>query len=315
MDAFDEIIAKIPTDVGGATADNGFTFQKNWALLKLLELEDSGQSYVIIFDYHDDIMILDSEKNASKIDFFQVKTSINYWKTSDLCKVEKDANGKLKKSFLGKLINHFLEFGNTRDVFFVTNNYVAKSLFESKVDSHGDILSFVQFSEKQKKEIKSKLQNELNTEISDVWLKHLYVVQNQLNLRNSTDMLVGRISSFLQKHIGASEVNPKAFYEVLFAEVTRRNDYKDFCKSKKEILENKAVSKSQFADYIQGIRNFKSFETRCQNVLSELKEGPTFSERRKIKDELNNKIKNEYFQYDNVEFRKLTNLIMSIFPL
>lgn len=54
MDAFDEILSKLPSDIGGSTADNGFTFQKNWALKKLLELEDSGESYTIIFDYHDE---------------------------------------------------------------------------------------------------------------------------------------------------------------------------------------------------------------------------------------------------------------------
>ena len=32
MDAFDEILIKLPSDIGGSTADNGFTFQKNWAL-------------------------------------------------------------------------------------------------------------------------------------------------------------------------------------------------------------------------------------------------------------------------------------------
>ena len=41
MDAFDEILSKLPSDIGGSTADNGFSFQKNWALKKLLELEDS----------------------------------------------------------------------------------------------------------------------------------------------------------------------------------------------------------------------------------------------------------------------------------
>ena len=79
MDAFDEILSKLPSDIGGSTADNGFSFQKNWALKKLLELEDSGESYTIIFDYHDDIEVLDSDEDAASIDFSQIKTSVNYW--------------------------------------------------------------------------------------------------------------------------------------------------------------------------------------------------------------------------------------------
>lgn len=83
MDAFDEILSKLPSDIGGSTADNGFTFQKNWALKKLLELESSGKSYTIIFDYQDDIQVLDSEDNAANIDFYQIKTKSDYWQAGE----------------------------------------------------------------------------------------------------------------------------------------------------------------------------------------------------------------------------------------
>lgn len=146
MDAFDEILSKLPSDIGGSTADNGFTFQKNWALKKLLELEDSGESYTIIFDYHDDIEVLDSDENATNIDFYQIKTSVNNWTASTLCKKETNAEGKPKKSFLGKLINHYLEFENTRNVYFVTNNCISSSLFDSQVNSHDEVLAFSRLS-------------------------------------------------------------------------------------------------------------------------------------------------------------------------
>ena len=73
MDAFDEILSKLPSDIGGSTADNGFSFQKNWALKKLLELEDSGESYTIIFDYHDDIEVLDSDEEKKFIKKKQIQ--------------------------------------------------------------------------------------------------------------------------------------------------------------------------------------------------------------------------------------------------
>lgn len=176
MDAFDEILSKLPSDIGGSTADNGFSFQKNWALKKLLELEDSGESYTIIFDYHDDIEVLDSDENANNIDFYQIKTSVNYWTASTLCKKETDAEGKLKKSFLGKLINHYLEFENTRNVYFVTNNSISGSLFDSQANSHDEVLAFSRLSLKKQEEIKNKIEKELGTNINNEWFCRLYLV-------------------------------------------------------------------------------------------------------------------------------------------
>lgn len=255
MDAFDEILSKLPSDIGGSTADNGFTFQKNWALKKLLELEDSGESYTIIFDYHDDIEVLDSDENATNIDFYQIKTSVNNWTASTLCKKETNAEGKPKKSFLGKLINHYLEFENTRNVYFVTNNCMSSSLFDSQVNSHDEVLAFSRLSFKKQEEIKNKIEKELGTNIDNEWYCRLYLVQNQLHLKDSTDYLVGKITTFLANHLGTSEINPKSFYDAISAEITKRNDYKEFCQNKETLFLHKAISKKQFIGYVNTALN------------------------------------------------------------
>mgnify|MGYP000020646150 FL=1 len=310
MDAFDEILNKLPSDIGGSTADNGFTFQKNWALMKLLELEESGKSYTIIFDYHDDIQVLDSDENASAIDFYQIKTSVNYWIPSTLCKKEKDAQGNFKKSFLGKLINHFFEFENTRDVFFVTNNYIPNKTIESK-NKQRDVVPFTSLTEKAQGEIKEKIQNELGCEILKEYYEHLFIIQNQLHLSDYSDMLVGKIATFLQRKIGNSEINPKAFYDTMLAEVTKRNDYKAICNTKDDMFTHKAISKKQFAEYINGLRNFTSFDSKCKLIVDDLKEGTNLKQRLVIMNKLNKELRNEYFQYDNIEFSKLSNIVRS----
>lgn len=312
MDAFDEILSKLPSDIGGSTADNGFSFQKNWALKKLLELEDSGESYTIIFDYHDDIEVLDSDEDAANIDFYQIKTSVNYWQANKLCQKETDSKGKVKKSYLGKLIKHYLEFEKTRDVYFVTNTFVSKNHFDSKSDSHDEVLSFSKLSEKVQNDIKSKIEKELGTQINPNCYEHLFIIQNQLNLNDSTDSLVGKVTTFLRKHLGTSEINPRSFYDAIFAEITKRNDYKEVCHTKEDLFTHKAISKSQFESFINELHNYTSFEMKCQSAMRELMDGTTFQQRRIIKQELENKIRNEYFQYDNIEFCKLSNCIRDV---
>lgn len=51
---------------------------------------------------------------------------------------------------------------------------------------------------------------------------------------------------------------------------------------------------------------------KCQSAMRELMDGTTFQQRIIIKQELENKIRNEYFQYDNIEFCKLSNFIRDV---
>lgn len=50
MNAFDSIVAKKPRENAGAMAANRFSYQLDWGLNKLLELEGSNLPYTIIFD-------------------------------------------------------------------------------------------------------------------------------------------------------------------------------------------------------------------------------------------------------------------------
>ena len=60
-----EIVENIPDDNSGSPVSNRYGYQKNWAIYKLLELENLGKDYMILMDYHEDIMILDSSKQVS----------------------------------------------------------------------------------------------------------------------------------------------------------------------------------------------------------------------------------------------------------
>lgn len=130
-----------------------------------------------------------------------------------------------------------------------------------------------------------------------------------MHLKDSTDYLVGKIATFLANHLGTSEINPKSFYDAISAEITKRNDYKEFCQNKETLFLHKAISKKQFIGYVNSLRKFTSFESKCQTVVSMLMNGASFQQQRKIKKELNTNVKNAFFQYDNLEFRKLSNCI------
>ena len=91
MSAFDSLIKERPRDIGGPIAENRLEYQLNWGLKKLLMLHEQGAPYTIIFDLHDDILVLDSDTNPTCIDFYQVKTtSQGHWTTSELLAIKEN---------------------------------------------------------------------------------------------------------------------------------------------------------------------------------------------------------------------------------
>lgn len=117
-----EFTKQPPDDNSGYSASNRFGYQKNWPVYKLLELELLGRDYMIVMDYHEDVIILDSSTKVENVDFYQVKTrSGNYWRPTELTKTSINKNGEIIHSILGKFLKHLYNFIKARDYYFVTD--------------------------------------------------------------------------------------------------------------------------------------------------------------------------------------------------
>lgn len=99
-----------PTERGGPRASNRLDFQKNWTLCHLLELHERGGDYVLVCDYHDDVVVLEPRDGGDGVlHFSQVKSASKQWTLAALLK---RGDGKKKvNSILGKLHRHGETFG------------------------------------------------------------------------------------------------------------------------------------------------------------------------------------------------------------
>ena len=98
------LIENKPTEKGGAINEERLTFQKDWAICKLIELHKNQEDYLMIFEYHDDILILDSCENPTLISFYQIKTkTTGHWRTASLLEKQKKPNSYLGKLFLNRV--------------------------------------------------------------------------------------------------------------------------------------------------------------------------------------------------------------------
>ncbi|MDB5110881.1 MAG: hypothetical protein JWR67_1995, partial [Mucilaginibacter sp.] len=50
-----------PREKAGSTATSRFDFQKDVSIAMLLDHEEKERDYVFVFDYHEDLVIMDTE--------------------------------------------------------------------------------------------------------------------------------------------------------------------------------------------------------------------------------------------------------------
>src|ERR1035437_9711941 len=110
----DQLVQVAPREVSGSRSSNRSDYQKSWAFCLLLKLHKTGQHYLVLFDYHDDVVVLDSAANPTAMDFYQVKTKkCGNWTATLLLKREKGANDEPLNSIPGKMYSNKIAFPTT----------------------------------------------------------------------------------------------------------------------------------------------------------------------------------------------------------
>ena len=331
MNAFDNIVAKKPRENAGALAGNRFAYQLDWGLKRLLDLEESGQPYTVIFDYQDDILVLDSDENPQYIDFYQVKTNAAAagWKRNQLYQVAKKKTQELtveptlfdeeeeeveadeKYSKIAKLLIHSLDFpDNARDFFFVTNANFGGTLVKGTKLSKAKELDFSDLIEKAKEEIQKKVKEEL-PELDESVFEHLHFIKNQMSIDDHEATMIGLLTNFLNEHLSMAKVAVRPVYDTLIGEIRRRNDYEIEPNSKEDLLKKKAFTKTQFHNFLKGLETYQDIEAKkasVQSILQQFLPAKDAAKRRSILRNMNS-IKEDFLIYDNHEFLRLYSSI------
>lgn len=100
----EKIVKTKPREKSGSVSSSRFDYQKDWSLCKLIDTHRSGLDYIVIFDWHEDLLIMDNETRPNSITFYQIKgKKSGNWTVSSLISSDKDKDGELLLSILGKL--------------------------------------------------------------------------------------------------------------------------------------------------------------------------------------------------------------------
>ncbi|EEM72776.1 DUF4297 domain-containing protein [Bacillus anthracis] len=287
------IVSNRPRENSGSKSANRFDYQKNWALCKLFEIHLSKDDYLIVFDYHEDIILTDSETNPQKITFYQIKTKeTSHWNITDLVRPKKTKDSSKAFSKIGSLYKNKLLFKEVADsLHFVSNTYYNVELEDETPANNIKELCISRLTESQKKTIIAKLKKELELENLQIEKDLLYLDISPLSLKENAEHAKGHLVQFLEKIDPNLRYNGNIIYSVLFDEINRRNNYEWDVEDFEEIKKYKGIGKSEFSNMVDKIVT----SSQSSDLWNELK---TDIDELKLNLKMKKQLRKQFFKYE-----------------
>jgi hypothetical protein len=311
----DKIVSVRPREKSGAISGSRFDFQKDWSICQLLQYHESQSDYVIIFDWQEDLIVMDSEQNPNKVSFYQVKgKQSGNWTLNNLIKSEKDKDGNPLLSIIGKLYDCKAKFEiETFSLNFVSNARFNVKLEDKMSSISKDNICIVELLKSEKEEIKRKIISEHNLNVDPIFEDISFLKVLDLSLDDSPTHTKGRISDFLDKLFHDRKFHVPSVYRMLFDEVRRRASYHKDILTYTDLITNKGIGRSQFERIIQATcinKDYDDIWNRAEIIL--YRDGLMYNDIRKLKRQWK-KLELERMNPQNDYLVKLNGSIISIY--
>lgn len=258
-----------PREESGSKTARKYTFQKDLSLFLLLSQHEKKDDYVFLFDFHEDLVVLDSSTNPDRMDFYQIKSKDSgNWTINSLTKSKEN-----KLSILGKLYTNKLNFGdNTNSLTFISNANFSFNKLKNGDDSLKKTI--IRANELEKIE-SDKINNALKTEHQlprETNFEKITQFQvTKLSNKDSSTHCLGELSRLINKINPNNNINAELAYKQVINEVKIRTENtvgdKSFSKIN-ELIEIKGISKKEFLNFLETAGLYKSVEQEWEEIKS-----------------------------------------------
>ena len=306
MSLADLLCAQKPRDTSGALSSDRFEYQRNWALCKLLFLHQQGDDYVMTFDHHEDVTVLDAEVGPQKIQGYQIKTkSSGTWSVAALVKRPPGQDAPLP-SILGKLCDLCTKFpGYVELLQLVSNAPLSAKLGPNSTISDKKNIKFADLAPKEQKVILDNLKTEFDPNTPPAIEQIFEFEVSELSLADHAVHAKGKLTEALDVLFPNQSFPINAVYRALLGEITARNNNREDTPFYKDILAKKSISRSRFSSILEtcGVRAQEPSWTSAEAQLHS--EGASFKAILALKNEWQNAILDRFQRRDTVHLRFL----------
>jgi Cap4 dsDNA endonuclease len=248
----ERLISEPQREKSGETGYERFDYQALWGLALIFAHHGTSDDYAIAFEFHDDIVLLDSSLSPSRARFYQVKTKDKgHWTLSDLYrrKAKKDdpGGGKLP-SHMGKLFSNYVMFPDeTEQLNFVSNVPCAF------LPSASGACQLVTCDAETLTKFIGKLAQE-HPRATHAAVSLMHYLQADLSLHDSSAHIKGKLNDFILEQIGSVEFNPDTLYKAIVEECRTRSKYTGIISNFPDLIKNKSITRLQVEGWLDIVR-------------------------------------------------------------
>lgn len=272
-----------PRETSGSRTSNRFDFQKDWAICELLRLHLNENEYLLILDYHEDVVVLNSESEPDSVKFYQLKSlKSGDWSVASLCNDTSKGNSG---SILKKLYSNYLLCPEeTASLVFVSNQGIKAKLKNKANPSDYDSVSFDLFVDADKEKIHVSIEGSDAESCNIHGLKLISIDRTDLPVCNHDVFAKGKLVDFFSVLAPKKKVSINIAYKTLFDEIKRKNNVEILCSDFCELKTTKGIGREEFGKMANAFISYTSNSDYWNEAsASLLSEGYDFATIRKIK--------------------------------
>lgn len=311
----DKLLTLKPREESGSKTSRKYSFQQDLSLFLLIKKHEKVDDYVYLFDFHDDLIVLDSSVSPQKIDFYQIKSKDKgNWTISALTKTKKD-----ELSILGKLYSNKLNFPNhTQSLNFITNAPFSFKKLNTDEDSiKKRLIKASELCDESLKLCHSAIQEELSITNSKDFNELTLFEVTELSNTNSSTHCLGELASLIYKLNPENKINAQLAYNQIKGEVVRKSSTttNDISLDNLEgLIELKGITKEQFLGFLNKAGLYKSVDEEWNEIQPLLQScGIEILELQKYKKYLRDVSMALINDVNKIPFQNLLNEINQIF--
>jgi Cap4 dsDNA endonuclease len=249
----ERLISEPQREKSGETGYERYDYQALWGLALIFEHHASLEDYAIAFEFHDDIVLLNSASSPTLARFYQVKTKDSgHWTLSDLYRRNKrkgDPSGGKLPSHIGKLFSNYVVFPDeTQELNFVSNVPCAF------LDAATSTCHFTQCDA----ETLAKFMKKMNAEYPEATPATaglIRYVRADLSLHDSSAHIKGKLNEFVLSQIGSVEYNPDTLYKTIVEECRTRSKYTGGVSDFLDLIKFKSITRTQVEGWLDQVRS------------------------------------------------------------
>jgi hypothetical protein len=288
------LLARPPRETSGTLSANRFGYQRTWALCHLLELHAKDEPYVLLLEFHDDVVVLDHDTDPQSVDFFQVKTRDNgNWTINKLLKISEPSGAKRTRpearlvadpttepatpanpsprSILGKLLEHCRNFSpQVGRLCLVSNVSFKASLADGAISTKRNILSLADFSPDQLTSIRDAMKAELGIETELPWEK-VFLLTTDINIHDHETYGAGRLAAFLEARKPGARFAVQPLFRTICSELGRRSTNEWEPTTFEQLCFKKGIRRSDFEAFLRHGDSVLDPEDELKEVTNQLR--------------------------------------------